>query len=66
MSPQSEKKPDKFPGLETLALNRARSGLAPPNEIYEAPNRGRVDWSKFPEWARPADPELFEECVHEG
>jgi len=41
MSPQSEKKPDKCPGLETLALNRARSGLAPPNEIYEAPNRPR-------------------------
>jgi hypothetical protein len=43
-----------------------RQGLAPPREVYEVQNRGRIDWTTAPDWARPADPELFEGCGHEG
>jgi hypothetical protein len=57
---------DKLPALERQAFRRARQGLAPPKEIYEAPYRDRIDWSKFPEWARPTDPDLFLGCGHEG
>jgi hypothetical protein len=53
-------------GLLDLALARIKKGLAPPREIYLAPYRDQVDWTKFPDWARPSDPELFEGCGHEG
>jgi hypothetical protein len=55
--------------LQTLkenALERTRKGLPPPREVYESQNRGRIDWSQFPEWARPIDPEVFEGSAHEG
>src|SRR5262245_10382497 len=52
--------------LERRALERVRQGLPPPREVYDAPNRGRIDWSAFPEWARPIDPEAFTGCAHEG
>jgi hypothetical protein len=52
--------------LEKCAVERARQGLAPPREIYDVANRNRVDWDKLPGWARPADPEMFEGCSHEG
>jgi hypothetical protein len=52
--------------LERLAAERASQGLAPPPEVYRAPYRGRIDWGRFPEWARPSDPELFEGTAHEG
>jgi hypothetical protein len=52
--------------LIRLALERTRQGLSPPKQIYEAPYRDRIDWSKFPDWARPSDPELFEGSCHEG
>jgi hypothetical protein len=52
--------------LEQHALERVQKGLSPPREIYEAHNRGRIDWSRFPDWARPTDPEAFEGCTHEG
>ncbi len=45
---------------------RVSRGLAPPREIYQVQNRGKVDWSKVPEWARPIDPDMFEGCGHEG
>jgi hypothetical protein len=48
------------------AAARTSKGLAPPREIYQAPVRNQVDWSKFPDWARPSDPELFEGSAHEG
>ena len=32
--------------------------------VYDAQNRGRIDWSRFPEWAWPTDPEVF--TGHEG
>jgi len=57
------------PTLQTLehdALERTRQGLPPPREVYEAQNRSRIDWSQFPEWARPIDPEVFEGTAHEG
>jgi hypothetical protein len=57
---------EKLRRLETLAAERARAGLAPPREIYELPFRELVDWAKFPEWARPSDPELFAGSAHEG
>ena len=52
--------------LEQYAVERVRKGLPPPREVYEVHNRGRIDWSRFPEWARPTDPEAFEGCAHEG
>jgi hypothetical protein len=52
--------------LQRVALERARQGLPPPREVYDARNRDRIDWAEFPSWARPTDPELFEGCTHEG
>ena len=58
--------PSALETLEQYSLERTRKGLAPPREVYNAQNRGRIDWSRFPEWARPTDPEVFEGCAHEG
>jgi hypothetical protein len=58
--------PERMRILERVAADLANKGLIPPKEIYEAPYRNQIDWSIFPAWARPSDPELFEECVHEG
>jgi hypothetical protein len=52
--------------LEQRALERVRQGLSPPREIYAAPHRDRIDWARFPDWARPIDPEVFEGSGHEG
>ena len=52
--------------LEERARLRTLQGLAPPREIYDIRNPSMVDWSAFPDWARPLDPELFEGCSHEG
>jgi hypothetical protein len=52
--------------LERLALEQARKGFAPPRKVYEAPYRDRIDWSAFPDWAQPNDPDLYEGCAHEG
>jgi hypothetical protein len=41
-------------------------GFAPPREVYLAPYRNQIDWTQFPDWARPSDPDLFEDCSHEG
>jgi hypothetical protein len=51
--------------LEESALKRAKQGLPPPRQVYDAENRNRIDWSRFPAWVRPSDPELFE-GGHEG
>jgi hypothetical protein len=52
--------------LQQLASERMKKGLPPPREIYELPYRERINWASFPSWARPTDPELFENCSHEG
>jgi hypothetical protein len=52
--------------LVALARERMRRGLPPPRDIYKAPYRDRIDWSQFPDWARPSDPDLYEGCAHEG
>ena len=52
--------------IEKQARERMRKGLAPPREIYDVQNRGRIDWACAPEWARPSDPDSFEGCAHEG
>ena len=52
--------------LFEVALDRLRRGLAPPAEIYRVKNREQIDWSVFPGWARPTDPEVFDGCCHEG
>jgi hypothetical protein len=57
---------DEVQSLERRAAERVRQGLAPPKEIYGTPYRDRIDWSSFPDWARPSDPEVFEGCSHEG
>ncbi len=48
------------------ALWCVERGFAPPAEIYRVEHRCHVDWSTFPSWARPQDPEAFEGCCHEG
>jgi len=48
------------------AMERMKKGLAPPREVYQTPYRNQIDWSQFPDWARPIDPELFENSSHEG
>jgi len=52
--------------LAAAALERIEQGFAPPREIYSIANRRVIDWSKFPLWARPLDPEVFDGCCHEG
>jgi len=51
--------------LRDLVMRRLHDGYAPPREIYDVRNRGKINWSDVPEWARPIDPELFE-VGHEG
>jgi hypothetical protein len=57
---------DDFQRLESLALERTSNGFAPPSTIYAVPYRNHIDWSSFPDWARPIDPEVFTDCGHEG
>lgn len=52
--------------LIELAEDRVRRGLAPPPEIYRIEYLRCVDWSKFPAWAQPVDPQVFDGCCHEG
>jgi hypothetical protein len=52
--------------LVALAKQRAAEGWAPPAEIYRVELRREIDWSEFPAWARPVDPEVFDRCCHEG
>jgi hypothetical protein len=52
--------------LEQRALECARRGVALPRAVYDIRNRRRIDWSQFPEWARPVDPEVFTGSAHEG
>jgi hypothetical protein len=52
--------------LIRLAEQRMSHGLAPPPEIYRVENRRRIDWLRFPDWARPVDPQVFQGCCHEG
>jgi hypothetical protein len=58
--------PDQVRRLEQQALDLAAGGQVPPKEIYAAPFRDRIDWLRFPAWARPSDPEMFQDCTHEG
>jgi hypothetical protein len=57
---------DEAGNLARLAEKRMAQGLAPPREIYDAQYRKRLDWSRFPDWARPSDPDAYEGCAHEG
>jgi hypothetical protein len=68
-APRAQGAPTRTAPVEDLlqrATDRMALGLAPPREIYQLPYRARIDWSRFPEWARPIDPELFEGTGHEG
>jgi hypothetical protein len=49
-----------------IAEARVRQGFAPPPEVYRLRGQIEVDWSRFPSWAQPTDPEVFEGCSHEG
>jgi len=51
--------------LDQVVAERVKEGLAPPREIYDIRNRGRINWSNVPDWAKPVDPEVFE-GAHEG
>lgn len=66
--PGATSEPEKMTHSESLeqeTAKRFKEGFAPPREIYDVRNRGRIDWSTAPDWAKPADPELFE-GAHEG
>jgi hypothetical protein len=52
--------------LIKLAGERISQGLAPPPEIYRIEYRRYIDWSEFPTWAQPIDPQVFDGCCHEG
>jgi hypothetical protein len=45
---------------------RIRQGLNPPPEIYRVEYHQYIDWSKFPTWAQPVDPQAYDGCCHEG
>jgi hypothetical protein len=64
--PVAARAPAGAEALEQAALERVCQGLPPPREVYAAPNRDRINWAAFPDWARPSDPELFEGSAHEG
>ena len=49
-----------------LAIERVNQGLSPPAEIYRVDYRDRIDWSKFPSWARCSNPDMFDGSCHEG
>lgn len=55
-----------FNAMLRLADDRMHHGLAPPPAIYRIEYRNRVDWSLYPTWAWPVDPEVFDRCCHEG
>src|SRR4051794_6624637 len=57
---------DEFRVIKALPRKRGKRGLSLPAMIYRSPYRDRVDWASFPPWARPVDPEMFQECGHEG
>jgi hypothetical protein len=65
-APPSAPEPGQAQDLIRRATERMRQGLAPPREVYQAPYRNLIDWSRFPDWARPSDPEMFEGSGHEG
>jgi len=52
--------------LIKLAEKRISQGLAPPPEVYRIEFRRCIDWSEFPTWAQPVDPQVFDGCCHEG
>ena len=52
--------------LVSRALDRVGMGKPPPREVYDVKYRDRIDWLRFPLWARPSDPEVFTGCGHEG
>ncbi len=52
--------------LTERALVCIAQGFAPPREVYLVQNRTHIDWSRFPTWARPVNPEMFDGCCHEG
>jgi len=66
IEPKAGQAPGGLSDLESRALERVRKGFPPPPEVYEAQNRSRIDWSRFPEWAWPTDPDLFTGTHHEG
>jgi len=57
---------DELRDLERRAWECVRRGVALPREVYDIRNRRRIDWSAFPEWARPVDPDVFAGSAHEG
>ena len=65
-SPLTAPETAELTSLQQFAAERVRQGFPPPREIYALPYRDRINWSDFPAWARPTDPELFQDCSHEG
>ena len=62
----SAKGSERYHDLVEVAIQRVKQGLAPPAEIYRIQSKVQIDWSQFPEWARPLNPEVFDGCCHEG
>jgi hypothetical protein len=58
--------PGQLDDLVGRALDRVGEGMPPPRELYDVKYRERIDWLRFPAWARPSDPEVYTGCGHEG
>ena len=63
---EHEKQTLRGDALIELTEKLVSQGLAPPARIYGIEYRQRINWSKFPNWAWPIDPEVFDGCCHEG
>ena len=58
--------PGELDALVSRALDRVGMGKPPPRELYDVKFRDRIDWLRFPLWARPSDPKAYVGCGHEG
>jgi hypothetical protein len=64
--PAAAEGPEELEALVCRALDRVGMGEPPPREVYDVKYRDRIDWLRFPLWARPSDPDVYTGCGHEG
>ena len=57
---------DSVAAIAEAVERRVGAGLSPPPEAHLVPYRNKIDWSRYPDWARPADPDMFDGSGHEG
>ncbi len=42
------------------------TGSSVVEQLLQRGYRHSIDWARFPSWAQPVDPQLYEGCCHEG